>query len=300
MILDLNGIAATTGELMSEREAARALAGEASEEKGERTSLLLFRAGDGDPKAVPLALVSRLEDIDMAQIEHAAGRAVLQYRNRLMPLVTLDGMMPEAGTGAKQVHVFSDRDRTMGLVVDEIIDIVEATLSVELSGSSPGCIGTAIVAERSTDLIDVGFYFSRAFDGWSMSMRGSAATAKRRVLVIDESPFFRNLLAPVLTTAGYRVSFAASAEEAVALCGEGAEFDLILADVDTPDVARISEAIQGSGSWSGTPVVGLTENVADPAALGLGAGFRGCVAKGDRLQILSVLSTAIDSERQAA
>ncbi|HCF17917.1 MAG TPA: hypothetical protein DEV96_07720, partial [Rhodospirillum rubrum] len=83
-------------------------------------------------KAVPLALVARLEEIETDKIEHSFGKPVVQYRGQLMPLVGIHDEFTLAGEGRQPVLVFSDRDRTMGLVVDEIVDIVEDHLKVEL------------------------------------------------------------------------------------------------------------------------------------------------------------------------
>ncbi|MFZ8368828.1 hypothetical protein ACO1LQ_14000, partial [Staphylococcus aureus] len=55
------------------------------------TSLLVFRAGTAQPKAVPLALVTRLEEIAADKIEISNGRYMVQYRDQLMPLVQMEG-----------------------------------------------------------------------------------------------------------------------------------------------------------------------------------------------------------------
>ena len=47
--------------------------------------------------------------------------------------------------------VFNDGDRSMGLMVDEIIDVVEDHLQIELSGARPGLLGTAVIAGHATE-----------------------------------------------------------------------------------------------------------------------------------------------------
>jgi two-component system, chemotaxis family, sensor kinase CheA len=59
--------------------------------KDERLSLLLFEAGRDQRMAVPLTLVTRLEEIEAKSIERAAGRSVTQYRHSLLPLAADDG-----------------------------------------------------------------------------------------------------------------------------------------------------------------------------------------------------------------
>src|SRR4051812_19832602 len=134
MIIDPNGIAkalGTTGaaqlEIADENAAMRSAAAE------QLTSLLVFRAGSAQPKAVPLALITRLEEIAIEKIEKSNGRHMVQYRDQLMPLVQMDGVRV-ASEGAQPILVFSDDGRSMGLVVDEIIDIVEERLNIEVAG----------------------------------------------------------------------------------------------------------------------------------------------------------------------
>ena len=101
-------------------------------------SMLLFRAGSPQPKAVPLSLVTRLEEIDPKSIETTNDRAVVQYRGQLMPLVPVNGDVRIKSSGSQPLLVFSDEGRSMALMVDEIVDIVEERLQIELASSTRG------------------------------------------------------------------------------------------------------------------------------------------------------------------
>ena len=97
MIIDPNGIAKALGasgaaahEMADEASAAHAVSGE------QLTSLLVFRAGSAQPKAVPLGLVTRLEEIATDKIELSNGRYMVQYREQLMPLVQMAGVTVQA------------------------------------------------------------------------------------------------------------------------------------------------------------------------------------------------------------
>src|SRR5258705_5839868 len=145
MIIDPNGIAKALGaagvashEIADENAAMRASAAE------QLTSLLVFRAGTSQPKAVPLGLVTRLEEIAADKIELSNGRYMVQYRDQLMPLVQMDGVSVQT-SGAQPILVFADDGRSMGLVVDEIIDIVEERLHIEVAGSADGILGSAVI-----------------------------------------------------------------------------------------------------------------------------------------------------------
>ena len=110
MILDPNGIASHSGQTgVAESAAADKMATKTRGHSDEKVPLLLFRAGDGAPKAVPLALVARLEEIERKAIETSNGRWVVQYRGQLMPLINLDPSQMMAADGQRQpVLVFQD------------------------------------------------------------------------------------------------------------------------------------------------------------------------------------------------
>ena len=129
------------------------------------TSLLVFRAGTAQPKAVPLGLVTRLEEIAVDKIELSNGRYMVQYREQLMPLVQMEGVSVQS-SGAQPILVFADDGRSMGLVVDEIIDIVEERLNIEVGGSQDGILGSAVIKGQATEVIDVGHFLPMAFADW--------------------------------------------------------------------------------------------------------------------------------------
>src|SRR5690606_17610071 len=106
MILDPNGISAATSE--ANHEAAEDEAVKASiSSRNEMVSMLVFRAGTGGNKAVPLSLIARLEEADLSTAEFAGERTVIQYRGGLMPLVGFDGR-PAQRDGKHPILVFAE------------------------------------------------------------------------------------------------------------------------------------------------------------------------------------------------
>jgi two-component system chemotaxis sensor kinase CheA len=124
-------------------------------------SLLTFRAGSERPKAVPLSLISRIEEVDCREIEVADGQYIMQYRGELIPLFGFDTQLRIKKEVARPVLVFSKRGRSIGLLVDEILDIAEEPLDVEVAGERPGALGYALIDGVTTEIIDVGFYLKR-------------------------------------------------------------------------------------------------------------------------------------------
>lgn len=237
MILDPNGISRSVANversvnrLLDEQSRAAAAAAKASEHK---VSLLLFSAGGAEPRACPLSLVTRLEDLDASTIEMTSRGPVVQYRGRLMPLAPAGGMVRHEGR--QPVLVFSQGSVVVGLAVDAILDIVEETLDIQLGGQAPGVLGTAVLKGKSTEIVDVGHYLSQAEPAWaSAAIEMDPRANRKRVLLIESHPFFRNLLAPMVSAAGYDVTVAEGLEEARARLAAGATFDVVLTDADSP------------------------------------------------------------------
>ncbi|AUN28898.1 hybrid sensor histidine kinase/response regulator [Niveispirillum cyanobacteriorum] len=306
MILDPNGIATASGSMGGTADNAQTAAQEVAKSarrEDDKMALLLFSAGEGGPKAVPLSLVARLEDVDLNLVELSNGEPVVQYRGKLMPLVPIDPNWKITRDKRQPVVVFADGDRSMGLVVDEIVDIVEDRLQVELGTERQGFLGSAIIANKATDVIDAGFYLTRAFKDWFGNAHESFEDERQhRVLLVDDSPFFRNLLTPLLTVSGYDVTAVESADEALALSESGEEFDVIVSDIEMPGMSGLdfAQAVRASARWSGTPMVALSSHAA-PRDLERGrqAGFNDYVAKFDREALLLTLQQTI-AEKGAA
>ncbi|MGE5537872.1 MAG: chemotaxis protein CheW [Gemmatimonas sp.] len=297
MILDPNGIASSSGasEIGDDRTAEEAHATARGED---RSAILLFRAGGDTPKAVPLALVARLEEIDVAAIERSNGTPVVQYRGQLMPLVTVNGDAAIRSSGRQPVVVFTDEGRSMGLVVDEITDIVEDTFTLELASGQPGVIGSAVIAGKATEVIDVAYYMGAVHADWS---RTGPDEDHKRVLLVDDSPFFRNLLQPLLAVAGYDVTAVESAEEALRLRDRGEAFDVIVSDIGMPglDGCAFAHEVRAGGAWKATPLVALAANATD-IQRGQAAGFNDLAAKFDRESIVTKVSQTLLNLQGAA
>jgi len=303
MIIDPNGIAQALG-----RAGASQFQGAATEEgpaaateTDQNTSLLVFRAGSTQPKAVPLSLVTRLEEIDARKIELSNGRHMVQYRGQLMPLVTVNANVQVRAEGAQPLLVFSDGARSMALVVDEIVDIVEDRLEIEVTGSD-GVLGSAIIKGQATEIIDVGHFLPLAFEDWFRRKEQKAAQRPRSVLLVDDSPFFRNMLAPVLQAAGFEVVTAGSGAEALAHIDGGRTVDVVITDIEMPEMDgfAFTQALRQHPRGAELPVIGLSSIVsAEAIARGRQVGFHDYVAKFDRQGLIAALKEQSEFGRAA-
>ncbi len=302
MIIDPNGIAQALGTLSAQQDIAEE--NEALQVAGndQKTSLLVFRAGTAEPKAVPLELVTRLEEIDADKIEMSNGRHMVQYRGHLMPLVGMDGVAVR-GEGRQAILVFSDDGRSMGLLVDEIVDIVEESLNIEVASNRDGVLGSAVIKGLATEVIDVGHFLPMAFADWFSRKEMKPTMHSQSILLVDDSAFFRNMLGPVLKAAGYRPTVVGTAQDALGMLRGGQQFDAILTDIEMPDMNgfEFAEAVRSDQRLAAMPIIALS-SVVSPAAIERGrqAGFHDYVAKFDRPGLIAALKEQTAELHRAA
>jgi two-component system chemotaxis sensor kinase CheA len=302
MIVDPNALAAAVGSVDSQAELAHAASIESMETDESRTALLLFRAGSKTLKAVPLSLITRLEEIPRDNIETCNGQDVVQYRGTLMPLIAIRDNEAPREDGLQPVLVFTEAGQPAGLVIDEIVDIVDESLAIDLEAESPGIIGAAIIREKTVEIVDVSHYLGAVFDRRRARAPVSAERAAR-VLFVDDSQFFRNMLAPLLRASGYEVTLAASGEEALALKEKGERFDLVISDIDMPgiDGLDLARQIKADLAWAQVPLIALS-SYPSPQLIekSQAAGFESYVGKFDRQTLMYALETCFKGWGAAA
>lgn len=168
LILNISGVADTVGISA----AAGATSGEVEDDEtsDEATALLVLDLGDGHRAAMPLARVSRLEEVSSTLLERTGEAEAVQYRDGILPLVRLADRIglphlaracgptttgPDVEPTSFPVVVHGEGAHRVGLVAERILDLVETVVVASPVGARPGVLGTAVVQDRITDLIDV-------------------------------------------------------------------------------------------------------------------------------------------------
>ncbi len=218
LILDVAGLSRLAGLSLQSRQAPVSIAPPTGAAPPQM--MLLFKAGRFERLAVPLVLVDRLEEIATSKIERAAGRAVLHYRSQILPLVSLPSVLDPGARDASldgdtaQIVVFTDGVQRIGLVVDQILDIVNEAIMVRRATTTPGLLGSAVIADKITDLIDLHALAATAGENWLDPSRRAAA-ARPKVLLVDPNAVAREMIHEFLDFSGYDVTQASTLAEAM-------------------------------------------------------------------------------------
>jgi two-component system chemotaxis sensor kinase CheA len=299
LILDVLGIGQRSGVLAEFIEQARASGQQKAQADVTQQRLLLFRAGSFARLAVPLSLVARLEEFAQSSIEHASGGLVVQYRDRILPLVALrtvlepDAADPGEPADPVQVVVFNDGNSSVGMVVDEILDVTEDAVTVRQGSDRRGLLGSAVVGKQVTDFLDLNEVIRATgrnwFEGRNRHLGG------RKILVADASPFSRALVRSGLEMASYIVLEAANQEQAIAQLEQHA-VNVVLAALELPPdgSSALLATIRLRAEWDKIPVVVLAGSAErGEAEAARTAGFEDCQPKFDRVLLLDSVAKLV-------
>ncbi len=282
MILDPNGL---SGEIITamDDEATTDAAAAANSEMAQTQRLLLVRAGGEEPKAVPLSLVTRLEEFDPSTIEVTNGRDVVQYRGRLMPIVPMGDQIRCAEGQRQPVLVFAENHTSIGLAVDEIVDVVEERVDLQMSSDREGVIGSAIIKGKATDVVDIAWYLDQSRAG---DVQRRTSQKRRRVLLVDADAFARRMIAPLLAAAGYDVTPTGGMHEVQLSADAEEQFDALVGD------PAALERIRSQGMWANLPTIAVTDW---PEAAGA-EGLTAVLPRSDRSALIAALDEVSKGE----
>jgi two-component system chemotaxis sensor kinase CheA len=174
LILDVMGL---TVRAHLNHQSAKAAPAEAVAGQGKagaaRQQMLLFKLHGDRRMAIPLSAIARLEEFPRAKVESAGGQQVVQYRGEIMPLIDVATVLGDRRRRARpaksavgappapapadtiQVLVYADGGRNVGLRVEQILDTVDEAVEVQTAAARPGVIGTTVLKEKVTELLDL-------------------------------------------------------------------------------------------------------------------------------------------------
>lgn len=300
MILDPSGIAKfLTDAHKSDVLGVTSLEDENNQLDNKLSSFLVLKDGGGR-KAIPLELVSRLEEIDATKIEIANGRPVIQYRGSLMFLSVLNPKYSMPKEGIQQVVVFGSNDHILGLIVEEILDIVEQNIESNLSFEDSD-LSAIVLAGKTMDVVDVNSFFHQVFFASSVPLTPFCLDNKYHLLLVDDSPFFRKIITAILKDKGFEVSCVKSGHEALTLLEKNyQEINLIITDINMPrmDGLQFAKICKEDQRFSDIPIIALTSNVeiVDHNNVIL-SGIKACISKTDQGELIPLILSLLNIRR---
>ncbi len=302
LILDVVGItsSATAGE--EGMKETTIVTGKGGEE--DHQFLLLCTIGPNEYFALPLALVNRLDKIKASDIEYVGGKEVVQYRGHSMPIIRLENYLPISPLPEQDEYhliVFHMNEKDIAFMVSEIDDSLDLAIDVEEGTfKQEGILGSAIIKERTTLFLDV-YQIISMHDPDFFIQDDVTGIETARILLAEDSTFYRNLLSSYLTGAGYEVLEAEDGAKAWELF-QTEHVDLVITDIEMPRMNGfdLTRKIRNESSNKDVPIIAVTSlSGEENRQKGLEAGVDDYQAKLDRDQVLSSVATLLKEKSLA-
>ncbi len=305
LILDVAGIVkkAALGDLEETRELAPAASQESRAEK-ELQTLLLFDNRTQERFAFPLELISRIEQVSASRIERIKDHQFLQYQDKKLKLIFLEDYLPVSRPERSPedtigIIVPKQLKHPMGIVFHQVINTVETVVELDTQTiMGPGLFGTAVINERITLLPDMYRLFELAAPEWYQTepvVNRQDPARKYRVLLADDTPFFRMVETEYLQSAGYEVLEAEDGRKTLGIL-ETEPVDAVILDIVMPhmDGWETIRAIREDERLRDLPVMAVTslsdENLAQQ---GIDAGFTQWESKLNKTRLLEKLAAML-------
>jgi two-component system chemotaxis sensor kinase CheA len=267
--------------------------------RNETQTVLLFKYGPQEQFAVPLAMIRGIEMVRTSKIEHVGTREFLTVKGISTPVVRLDQFL-SVSSCVNQEHMFlllpKNVRRPFGLLLSAVID-TEA-LAIDLNPDAleaDGLIGSAIIRGQMTLFLDIhrlaDLMEARNRSPSAASPAGHRHGQKKRILLVEDTQFFRQLVKGYLEAIGHEVTTANNGVEGLERLDQQS-FDLVVSDIEMPgmDGWTFARRIRQRPDGASLPLLALTtlNNEADRQRAAA-CGFDRYEVKIDRDRFLSAV-----------
>lgn len=234
----------------------------------EKQSLLLFRNGTSERFSINLAMVKRIEKVRRDEIERVRDKEYLKYEDSSLRLLRLHDFLPVERPAelSEECYVIVPRlvRHPMGIVVETVDDVLETGAGLDRQTiTGTGILGSFVMDGALIIALDVYSLFEAAEP--DLYRTGAPAGLRgKRVLLAEDTAFFRSVESAYLKELGCDVQIAADGEEAWRkLCEEA--YDVLVTDIQMPvlDGLGLTARVRASQQQQGLPVVALTSLVND-------------------------------------
>ncbi len=149
---------------------------------GNLQTLLLFEDMEYNRMAMPFSKAARLEEFRADAIEHVGGQDVVQYRGDIMPLIYIPSHVQHLNGDSERrqiVHVivYAQGEHTIGLVVKDILDIMETELTIKGFSQREGVMFTTVIQQHVVEVLDIdkiiGIALPHGLEKWNKAMQAS-------------------------------------------------------------------------------------------------------------------------------
>jgi two-component system chemotaxis sensor kinase CheA len=250
-----------------------------NQEQNDILSHFLVIKSGMEHKAIPLELVSRLEEIDVSKIEMVNGKKIIQHDNNLIYIEPIDERYNIPQKGKQLILIIDNGEHIIGIAVEKVIDIVKENINTQISLDENNN-ALAILAEKPTNIIDVNDFFERLFIESAKVV--NELNAKYTILLLEDSAYFAKLFVTLIKAEGFVVIIENNLQ-AVKQVLMDKKIDLIIADFNMINDEKFdSEKI-------GVPLIALGEKMQNTKC-------KKVIAKANHAELIEAIYSLLESK----
>jgi two-component system chemotaxis sensor kinase CheA len=306
MILDAAGLAEAAGLKFADalkKEGALQADRFQREAMRESQSLLLFRNGTAELFAVNLAMVARIEKISSAAIKQIGDLEYITHEGSSMRILRLHHFLPvqEPTATPESFYVIIPKlvADPMGIVAGKIVDIIATSEEINRKTiTGPGIIGSLSLPEGLIVVLNIYSLFEAADPARTRAGAGQGRLHGLKVLLAEDTGFFRAVIANYLESIGCEVKVARDGLEAWEMLGQAA-YDLLVTDIVMPGLngIELTERVRDAAAFKHMPIIALTSLMGESDRIRItAAGVDAYETKLDREHLLQTIG-AVMSDR---
>jgi two-component system chemotaxis sensor kinase CheA len=297
LILSMEGLARHAAVRFDE---AAEAAGEGNGKGPEAQTMLLFRSGPREQFAVPLALVRRIEMVSPGRIERVGEQEVATIQGVPTPVLRLDRFLPVspcADGGVMYLLLPRNARHPLAILFSAVVDTVQIPVELHRDGVvGDGLLGSAVVRGHLTLFPDLGRLAERMYPAGTRPRAELPPGRRRRVLLVEDTQFFRQVVRGYLEDEGFEVVTADNGAEGLERLESG-RFDLVVSDIEMPvmDGWAFARAVRERPDAARLPLLALTTLSSDAdRARALACGFDCHETKLDREHFLAAVRELLE------
>jgi len=278
----------------------------AAQDEADSRTLLLFRNGPAELLALSIGTVRRVVRIERGHIEHVGDRELVNIDGTAVNVLRLDRFLDLSPCPDRDTLflILPRRSGTsVGLLASEIVDTPTLPVRVDPQAyRADGILGSMLIRGQLALFLDM----DRLLDIWEQATGPGRLALPggrgRRILVVDDTQFFRQLIKSQLESAGHKVVLAENGREGLDRLADES-FDLVVSDIEMPvmDGLAFARRIREEPRFTLLPLLAVTTlSGQEDRNRALACGFDAYEIKLDRRSFLASVGELLQKARSSA
>ncbi len=265
LILDISGIANKSKlNFTGFKEKSKSLVlDEESKVDRDLQNLLLFENAEEEYFALNLDLIKRIERVELDEVEKVGDKEYMEHEGKSLRVIRLEHFLPVRSREkeAKDLYVIIPKliENPIGIISHRIIDSILVDVHIDTENiTAKGLIGSALINSDLVLFPDIYEIVEMAEPEKAFKLKNNK-NSKYKILLVEDTPFFRTLEKQYFESAGYKVDIACDGMEAMKKLTVN-KYDILVVDIIMPrmDGYELVETLRKNPDYDNVPILALT------------------------------------------